>query len=459
MLQIYNTLSRSKQELKPIHPGKISMYVCGITVYDYCHMGHARMCVAFDVVYRYLKASGYDVTYVQNITDIDDKIISRAQEQGIAVPELTAHYIKEMHTDFDALGILRPDHQPLATNSVPGMLLMIEQLIELGHAYAVPGGDVYYAVNSFKGYGKLSGKKLGDLRAGERVAVDNDKRDAMDFVLWKAAKPGEPSWESPWGAGRPGWHIECSAMSRELLGDHFDIHGGGQDLVFPHHENERAQSEACQHGKFANYWLHNGFINVDDEKMSKSLGNFFTIREVLKLYPAEALRLFLISSQYRSPINYTTAQLDEAKTNLTRLYTSLRGLEGGSAPADSDYEKRFRKAMDDDFNTRDALAALFELSTAINKTRGVNESGARDLAALLQKLADILGLLQDKAETFLTAGGSSDISDQGINELISARKQARADKNFARADEIRHELDSHGIILEDSAEGTQWRRG
>ena len=458
MLVIYNSLNRRKEEFHPIEAGRVGMYVCGMTVYDYCHIGNARPWVVFDVVYRYLQASGYEVTYVRNITDIDDKIIRRAAENEETVSEVTARFIHAMHADIEALGVLHPDVEPRATETIQEMLDMIADLIDKGHAYAVAGGDVYYSVSSFAGYGKLSGKRPAELRAGERVAVDRDKRDPLDFVLWKAAKPGEPSWESPWGTGRPGWHIECSAMSAKILGEQIDIHGGGVDLQFPHHENEIAQSEAC-HGKaFVNYWMHNGFINVDNEKMSKSVGNFFTVRDVLKLYRPEDVRYFLIAAHYRSPQNFSDAAMDEAKASLTRLYTALRGLPDTQAPQDSDFEKDFRAAMDDDFNTREALAVLFLLATEVNKVREADLSRAAELGALLKKLAAILGLLQQDPEVYLTSGSSDGLSNDAIQMLIAAREQARANRDFARADEIREQLQADGVILEDSAGSTSWRR-
>jgi cysteinyl-tRNA synthetase len=394
MLKLHNTLSKQKEVFKPIEPGKVKMYVCGMTVYDLCHVGHARVMVVFDVVTRYLRASGYDVTYIRNITDIDDKIIKRAMENGETIQTLTDRYINEMHADADALGVLRPDHEPRATEAMQPMLNMIQTLIDKGLAYAADNGDVYYDVSEFADYGKLSGRQIDDLRAGERIAVNEAKTDPLDFVLWKAAKPEEPSWESPWGPGRPGWHIECSAMSAECLGHHFDIHGGGQDLQFPHHENEIAQSEGAHGCQYVNYWMHNGFVRIDDEKMSKSLGNFFTVREVLAKYPAEAVRYFILMSHYRSPLNYAEDQLEQAKTALTRFYHSLRDVipETVIWQDDLEFAPRFREAMDDDFNTALALSVLADVRQALNKTREENDDQkSAYLAGLLLAFGDVLG--------------------------------------------------------------------
>jgi cysteinyl-tRNA synthetase len=462
MLNLHNTLSRKKEVFQPITPGQVRMYVCGMTVYDYCHLGHARVLVVFDMVTRWLRSSGYHVTYVRNITDIDDKIIKRAQDNGEPYTALTDRFIAAMHEDSAALGVLPPDHEPRATEYVGNMLNMIQTLIERGHAYAAANGDVYYAVQSFADYGHLSGKSLEDLRAGERVEVDPHKRDPMDFVLWKAAKPGEPSWPSFWGAGRPGWHIECSAMGSDLLGKHFDIHGGGQDLQFPHHENEIAQSEGAHDCKFVNYWLHNGFVRVDDEKMSKSLGNFFTIREVLEKYDAEVVRFFILRAHYRSPLNYSDQHLDDAKAALTRLYTALRGIDTVKVPVDwtNVYAVRFQAAMDDDFNTPEALAVLFDLAAEANRMRATGESGAP--LGLLKALAEILGLLQREPEQFMQAGVAEDAGNgydaERIESLIAERLAARKSKDFKRSDAIRDELKAAGVILEDGAQGTQWRR-
>ncbi len=454
MLHITNSLTRTKEEFVPLAPGVVRMYVCGMTVYDLCHLGHARVFVVFDMVTRWLRSSGYRVEYVRNITDIDDKIIKRAQENGETPAELTGRFIAAMHEDERALGVLPPDHEPRATEYVAQMLTLIEQLIRNDLAYPAPNGDVYYSVRAFPAYGRLSGKSLDELRAGERVGIDPNKRDPMDFVLWKAAKPGEPAWESPWGSGRPGWHIECSAMSAELLGRHFDIHGGGQDLQFPHHENEIAQSEGAHGCTFVNYWLHNGFVRVDNEKMSKSLGNFFTIREVLTKYDAEVVRFFILRAHYRSPLNYSDAHLDDAKAALTRLYTALKSTPV-AAPA-PDWEqpaaRRFQAAMDDDFNTPEALAVLFELAGEANR-------GDAAAATTLRSLGAVLGLLQREAADFLQAGSATDnLSEAGIEALIEARQVARQTKDFAESDRIRDTLVAAGIVLEDGASGTTWRR-
>ncbi len=455
MLKIYNTLRRDKQEFVPIEPGKIRMYVCGMTVYDYCHLGHARVMVIFDVVQRWLRASNYDVTYIRNITDIDDKIIKRAQENRESTAALTQRFINAMDEDAAALGVEKPDAEPRATEYVPGMLEMISVLQDRGYAYQATDGDVNYAVRKFEGYGKLSGKSLEDLRAGERVAVDAAKQDPLDFVLWKRAKPGEPAWDSPWGAGRPGWHIECSVMSGALLGKHFDIHGGGQDLQFPHHENEIAQSEGAHGNTFVNYWMHNGFVRVDNEKMSKSLGNFFTVREILKKYDAEVVRFFIVRAQYRSPLNYSDVHLDDARQALTRLYTALKGVSATAGDVDWDnaYAARFKAAMDDDFNTPEAVAVLFDLANELNKSQSAADAG------LLKSLAGLLGLLQREPEAFLQAGlTDSEWTPERIEAAIVARAAAKKAKQFAEADRIRDELKSAGVILEDSAAGTTWRR-
>ena len=454
MLHIANSLTRSKEEFVPITPGKVRMYVCGMTVYDLCHLGHARVFVVFDMVTRWLRASGYQVDYVRNITDIDDKIIRRAHENNESPAELTERFITEMHADERALGVLPPDHEPRATVYVAQMLDLITQLEKKSLAYAAPNGDVYYSVRSFPSYGRLSGKSLDELRAGERVEVDPDKRDPMDFVLWKAAKPGEPAWDSPWGSGRPGWHIECSAMSADLLGNHFDIHGGGQDLQFPHHENEIAQSEGANGCKLANYWLHNGFVRVDNEKMSKSLGNFFTIREILKQYDAEVVRFFILRAHYRSPLNYSDAHLNDAKSALSRLYTALKNAPAATPILDWQHPAaiRFRAAMDDDFNTAEALAVLFDLAGDANRGEAV-------AAQTLRGLGGVLGLLQRDAVDFLQAGTrAAGLSEQEINTLIVARQTARQEKNFAESDRIRDALIAAGIVLEDSAGVTTWRR-
>lgn len=454
MLKIYNTLARAKQTFSPIVAGKVSMYVCGMTVYDYCHLGHARVMVVFDMVNRWLRSSGYDVTYVRNITDIDDKIIARANENGETITALTSRFIDAMNEDAARLGVWRPDQEPRAMDYIHEMITMINTLIERQHAYAADNGDVYYAVSSFDNYGQLSGKSLEDLRAGERVEVDVHKRDPMDFVLWKAAKPGEPSWDSPWGPGRPGWHIECSAMGERHLGQHFDIHGGGQDLQFPHHENEIAQSEGAHGCTFVNYWMHNGFIRVDDEKMSKSLGNFFTIREVLDKYDAEVVRFFILRAHYRSPLNYSDHHLNDAKQALTRLYNALRGRE--VPQVDIDWQQpdaaRFKLALDDDFNTPEAFAVLFELANEANRTGSLAQAG------LLKVLAGQLGLLQRDPDEFLKGDAGAGLAAEDIERLIEERLAARRGKNFAEADRIRDALTAQGIILEDTAQGTSWRR-
>ncbi len=459
MLKIYDSLMREKREFVPITPGKALMYVCGMTVYDYCHLGHARVMVVFDVVSRWLRASGFEVTYVRNITDIDDKIIRRAQENKEPMAELTARFIRAMDEDAEALGIDKPDAEPRATQFVPGMLDMIAGLQQRGLAYQATNGDVNYSVRKFPNYGKLSGKSLDELRAGERVGVDRAKQDPLDFVLWKQAKAGEPSWDSPWGKGRPGWHIECSVMSSSLLGRHFDIHGGGQDLQFPHHENEIAQSEGAHDCKFVNYWMHNGFVRVQKgemtEKMSKSLGNFFTVRDILKAYDPEVVRFFIIRAHYRSPLNYSDQHIDDARQALTRLYTALKGMEAAVDVVDwgNPYARRFQEAMNDDFNTPEAMAVLFDLANELNKSR--SPAAAR----LLKSLAAILGLLQRDPNAFLQALPASGGLDAGhIEQLIAERAAARKAKNFAESDRIRKELLDAGIMLEDAPQGTIWRR-
>ena len=461
MLKIYNTLARDKQVFTPIVAGKVSMYVCGMTVYDYCHLGHARVMVVFDMVSRWLRTSGYDVTYVRNITDIDDKIIKRANENNETIHQLTQRFIEAMDEDSAKLGVIRPDIEPKATDFIDGMLGMIGALIEKGFAYPASNGDVYYSVNSFEGYGKLSGKSLEDLSAGERVEIDTHKKDAMDFVLWKAAKPNEPSWDSPWGKGRPGWHIECSAMSAHHLGQHFDIHGGGQDLQFPHHENEIAQSCAACGTPFVHVWMHKGFVRVNDEKMSKSLGNFFTVREVLKtLRDPEVLRFFLLSSHYRGPINYSTAQLAQADETLLGLYRALKDA-GASGPVDAQWLARFRGAMDDDFNTPEALAAMQGVAKELNQAKAAgNSPQTAAAAATLRAMSAVLGVLQQDPDSYLKRSvGEKTMSDTDIETLLAARQAARAAKNFAESDRIRGQLTAAGILLEDKAGGaTQWRR-
>lgn len=452
-LRIYNTLSRALEDFSPIEPGHVRMYVCGMTVYDLCHIGHARSVVAFDVVQRWLKASGYQVNFVRNITDIEDKIIRRAVENGETIRQLTDRMIAEMYRDFDALGVERPTHDPRATDYVPQMLDITRTLQEKGLAYQADNGDVNYAVRKFAGYGKLSGKSLDELQAGERVAVSDGKRDPLDFVLWKSAKPTEPEgakWESPFGLGRPGWHIECSAMSCALLGETFDIHGGGADLQFPHHENEIAQSEGAHGVPLAKVWMHNGFVNIDNEKMSKSLGNFFTIREVLEQFDAETLRFFILRAHYRSPLNYSDVHLQDARAALKRLYTALDAV----APADvtidwaNPYAARFKAAMDEDFGTPEAVAVLFELASEVNRSRRAEDAG------LLKALGGALGLLQGEPKAFLRAGNTLD--EGAIQQQIDARAAAKAGKNFAEADRIRAELLAAGIVLKDSPTGTTW---
>lgn len=461
MLTIYNSLSSRKETFEPIVPGQVRMYVCGMTVYDYCHIGHARVLVVFDVIYRFLRHLGYEVTYVRNITDIDDKIIERARENNEEYFHLTERFIEAMHLDADALGVLRPDMEPCATDTIEPILEMIEKLERLGYAYQAGNGDVYFSVALFDGYGKLSGKKIDELRAGERVDVDAGKRDPLDFVLWKSAKPGEPKWPSKYGDGRPGWHIECSAMSNNLLGNHFDIHGGGHDLQFPHHENEIAQSESCNGEKFVNYWIHNGFVQVNHEKMSKSLGNFFMLREVLDTYRAEEIRYFIVSSHYRSQLNYSEDQLDNARAALQRLYAALQDTEPRDFPENSEYRQRFDQVMCDDFNTAGALAVLFDLVREINRAKAENADEKHGLASQLRFLGGIIGLLQADADEYLksTPGqGGNGLSDTAIDELVEQRLQARAAKDWANADRIRDELAAAGIVIEDGAQGTRWRR-
>ncbi|MDD1628491.1 MAG: cysteine--tRNA ligase [Methylococcaceae bacterium] len=461
MLKIYNTLTRKKEVFNPQVEGKVGMYVCGMTVYDYCHIGHARVMVVFDTVARYFRHLGYDLTYVRNITDIDDKIIQRANENGEAFSDLTGRFIDAMHEDERALSVLPPDIEPRATQSIPDIIAMIEALIANGLAYIGSNGDVFYAVTKFKNYGQLSGKNLDDLQAGERVDVDLAKNNPMDFVLWKMAKAGEPAWQSPWGLGRPGWHIECSAMSTCCLGNHFDIHGGGMDLQFPHHENEIAQSEGATGEKFVNLWMHNGFVRINEEKMSKSLGNFFTVREVLKQYKPEIIRFFILSSHYRSPLNYSDEQLNDAYAALTRLYTALRGCDSLDAAIDADYKARFELAMDDDFNTPVAVSVLFDLARELNRAKETNQEKTRVLAATLKYLGGLLGILQDDPEGFLKSGvvDSDELTDAIIEQQIRARLEAKKAKNWALADQIRDTLKGQGVILEDAPNGaTSWRR-
>ena len=463
MLRIHNSLTRHKEAFVPIEPGRVRMYVCGITVYDYCHVGHARMMLVFDLVARWLRASGFELVYVRNITDIDDKIIKRAVANGETITALTERFITAMHEDLDALGVLRPDHEPRATRYVPKMLDLIGLLEGRGLAYQAGSGDVNYAVRRFEGYGKLSGKSLDELRAGERVAVGDGKQDPLDFVLWKAAKAEEPleaKWPSPWGEGRPGWHIECSAMSSALLGDSFDIHGGGADLQFPHHENEIAQSEGAHGGTFVRYWMHNGFVRVDDEKMSKSLGNFFTIREVLERFDAEVLRLFVLRAHYRSPLNYADAHLEDARASLMRLYTALSSV--GEPAGEPDWSRpdgvRFREAMDDDFNTPVAVSVLFELAGEVNRSR---DAGAE---RQLRALAGVLGLLGQDRDAVVRSGlrgraeAGGALSDAEIDARLAQRAEAKKARRFDEADRLRAELLEQGIVLEDGPAGTRWRR-
>ncbi len=453
-LQIYNTLTRQKETFKPLVPGKVGMYVCGMTVYDFCHLGHARVMVAFDVIVRYLKHKGYEVNYIRNITDIDDKIITRANENGESITELTERFIAEMHKDADALGIERPDAEPKATDHIDEIIQLNQTLESKGYAYAAPNGDLYYAVRKFEDYGKLSGKVLDELSSGARIEVDERKRDPLDFVLWKAAKKEEPHWDSPWGIGRPGWHIECSAMTHSCLGESFDIHGGGPDLKFPHHENEIAQSEAAHDASYANTWMHAGAVRVDGEKMSKSLGNFFTIREILEKYSAEVVRFFLLSSQYRSAINYSEDSLKEAQAKLERFYNALLGVKIGEvADIDNEYSSRFHAAMDDDFNTPEAIAVLFDLARTINKSSGEEQAA---LAGQLRFLGGVLGCLQSDPQVYLQGGNSE--TDAWIQEMIDKRTQAKADKDFATADAVRDELLQKGIVLRDGPEGTTWSK-
>jgi cysteinyl-tRNA synthetase len=459
-LQIFNTLSRKKEQFVPIRDGQVGLYVCGMTVYDFCHIGHARVMVVFDVVARYFKYLGYDVNYVRNITDIDDKIIARAIEADEDFLQLTQRFIDEMHADERSLNVLKPDLEPLATDSIDNIVRMIETLISKEHAYVGTNGDVYYAVESFDNYGQLSGRQLDDMNAGERVEIDVNKRNPFDFVLWKSAKAGEPSWSSPWGEGRPGWHIECSAMATCCLGNHFDIHGGGMDLQFPHHENEIAQSEAATGEHYVNTWMHNGFVRIDDVKMSKSLGNFFTVRDVLKKYRGEEIRFFVLSSHYRSPLNYSDEQLNESRSALERLYTSLRYIEPITNDAFSDYINRFEEAMNDDFNSAKAISIMFECANEINKLKKMDSVQAAKIAGDLLKMAAPLGLLGENPEDYLqsTAGTDDAISNSDIDAQITQRLQAKADKDWALADQIRDALKEKGVILEDSGNETAWRR-
>lgn len=449
-LHLYNSLSREKVPYQPLVAGKTGMYVCGMTVYDYCHIGHARVMVVFDTLARHLRHSGYQLTYVRNITDIDDKIIARAAENGESIQALTSRFIQAMHEDEAALGCEKPDIEPKATESIPAMLSLIAQLMEKGYAYQAENGDIYYRVRQFHGYGKLANRSLDDLRAGERIAINEAKQDPLDFVLWKAAKSGEPAWDSAWGAGRPGWHIECSAMSEQTLGKHFDIHGGGMDLKFPHHECEIAQSEAACGHQHVNYWLHNGFVQIDNEKMSKSLGNFFTVRDVLQKYSGEVIRFFMLQTHYRAPLNYSNQGLDEAKKALTRLYTALDSASENAAALEESSLTAFVEAMDDDLNTAKALAVLFDLARRIN-------SGEAALANTLKTLGARLGILQQAPAAFLKGQASNSALDEAtIEALVAERLAAKAAKNYARADEIRKQLADNGIVLKDSAQGCEW---
>jgi len=457
MLTIFNTLSRSKQAFKPITPGQVKLYVCGVTIYDYCHIGHARTYVAFDVVVRYLRSRGYQVTYVRNITDVDDKIIRRANDNGEPIAAVTARYTQAMHEDFAALNLVRPDIEPTVTDHMGDIIVMIEQLLAGGYAYVAGDGDVLFDVSSFAEYGQLSRQNLEQLQAGARVEVTQQKTDPLDFVLWKQAKPGEPSWASPWGHGRPGWHIECSAMNKRHLDEHFDIHGGGSDLIFPHHENEVAQSCCANQSRYVNYWMHSGMVQVDEVKMSKSLGNFFTIREVLKAYDAETVRFFLLSSHYRSQLNYTEDNLNQARASLERLYTALRDVPTVERQLEhtQSYAARFNQAMDDDFNVPEAMPVLFELARDINRAVAEQPQQAALLAAELRALGAVLGILQHAPQQFLQGGGD-DVAQ--IEALIAERNNARANKDWPRADAARQQLSALNIELEDTPQGTKWRR-
>lgn len=458
MVQIYNTLTRQKEAFKPRVDGKIDMYVCGITIYDYCHIGHARTFVSFDVIARYLRHIGFDLKFVRNITDVDDKIINRANENGETIDALTKRMTQAMHQDFDNLGMLRPDVEPTVTDHIPEIIEMVERLINKGHAYVAANGDVLFSVSSFENYGQLSQQDLDMLQAGSRVEVDENKNSPLDFVLWKKAKVDEPSWQSPWGAGRPGWHIECSAMSNKHLGEHFDIHGGGSDLQFPHHENEIAQSCCANNGEYADTWIHTGMVQVNKEKMSKSLGNFFTVRDVLKKYDAESVRYFLISGHYRSQLNYSQDNLDQARSSLERIYTALRGVTPIAVElTDNEYAIKFRKAMDDDFNTPEALSVVFELAKELNRIKETDDNKASELSYVLRSLGEVLGIAQQAPTDFLQ-GEQEDDEVAIIEALIKQRNQARADKDWAMADDARDKLNEMKIVLEDSAAGTTWRK-
>ncbi|UGA53765.1 cysteine--tRNA ligase [Vibrio sp. VB16] len=460
MLKIYNTLTRKKEEFKPITAGKIGMYVCGVTIYDLCHIGHGRTFVSFDVISRYLRFLGYDLNFVRNITDIDDKIIKRAAENGESCDSLTERLIQDMHQDFDALNMKRPDVEPRATHYIQEIIDLVERLIERGFAYVASNGDVMFEVKKFSEYGKLSKQDLDQLQAGARVDIDSAKRSPLDFVLWKMSKPGEPTWTSPWGDGRPGWHIECSAMNSSILGNHFDIHGGGSDLQFPHHENEIAQSCCAHDSKYVNTWMHSGMVMIDKEKMSKSLGNFFTIRDVLSHYDAETVRYFLMSGHYRSQLNYSEDNLNQSRSALERLYTSLRGLDMNAEPAAGDhYVSRFSDAMNDDFNTPEAYSVLFDMAREVNRIKSEDIQLASKLGALMRELADVIGILHQDPDTFLKGDSGNDSEVAEIEALIKLRNDSRASKDWANADVARDKLAQMGIVLEDGPEGTTWRKG
>lgn len=460
MLKIFNTLSRQKEEFKPIHAGEVGMYVCGVTIYDLCHIGHGRTFVAFDVVARYLRYLGYRLRYVRNVTDVDDKIINRAHQNNESCEILTARMLSEMYQDFDALNILRPDVEPRATQHIADIITLVEQLLARNHAYIASNGDVMFAVDSDSDYGLLSRQDLAQLQAGARVDVVDVKRNPMDFVLWKMSKEGEPSWSSPWGDGRPGWHIECSAMNNKQLGSHFDIHGGGSDLMFPHHENEIAQSTCAHDGPYVNYWMHSGMVMIDKEKMSKSLDNFFTIRDVLAHYDAETVRYFLMSGHYRSQLNYSEENLRQARIALERLYTALRGTDAHATATGGElFVNRFRDAMDDDFNTPEAYSVLFDLAREVNRLKGENMTQANGLAAELRGLAQVLGLLEQQPEAFLQSASQANNGETAhIEALIKQRNDARIAKEWILADDAREKLNALGIVLEDSPQGTTWRR-
>ncbi len=458
MLKIYNSLTRQKEEFKPIRPGKVGMYVCGVTIYDLCHIGHGRTFVGFDVVVRYLRYLGYDLTFVRNITDVDDKIIKRAAENQESCEALTERLIAEMHADFDALNLQRPDIEPRATLHIAEIIALVQQLLDNGNAYVADNGDVLFAIDSYPEYGRLSGQDLEQLQAGARVSVEEAKRNPLDFVLWKMSKPGEPTWDSPWGAGRPGWHIECSAMNSKHLGNHFDIHGGGSDLMFPHHENEIAQSCCAHHSAYVNTWMHTGMVMVDTVKMSKSLGNFFTIRDVLQVYDAETVRYFLMSGHYRSQLNYSDENLNQARTALERLYTALRGLPVVEAAGGEEYVARFQAAMNDDFNTPEAYSVLFDLARELNRLKGEGAAAAAGLAGRLRQLGGVLGLLEQDPEAFLKGAVGDEDEVVEIEALIKARNDARAAKDWPAADAARNRLTEMGIVLEDGPQGTSWRR-